>query len=257
MSINTINRKYRKLPTRQHIVEIKFTGRNFSRKRINHEIEKLRTRIPNKKLQVLLPYEQWKPGSWFGDGEDISLFSLLDHYDESQLPEGGGDPETYNRFIIYMMDPPALSGGCNSKKDSGLNDCLYQCLYHAYGTFSNLPKIIEKPEILKQALGLQRNEAVPVELIEKVEKLAKTIAINIVGDFTRISKNTAHRQITLTLANGHYSITPNPDRFKINTATSKPKEPLIYKVDGINNTVKIFDGKDVQSITTIEWQRSE
>ncbi|CAJ0636241.1 13111_t:CDS:2 [Entrophospora sp. SA101] len=213
MSINAININYQRLPTRQHITEINYTGRSFSRKRINHEIEKLRTRIPNKKFQVLLPYEQWKPGSWFEDGEDISLFSLLDRYDESQLPEGGGDPGSYNRFIIYMMDPPALSGGCNAKKDSGLNDCLYQCLYHAYGTFSNLPKIIKKPEILKQALGLQRNEAVPVELIEKVEKLAKTIAINI------------------------------------------PKEPLIYKMDGINNTVKIFNGKDVCTVTTIEWQK--
>ncbi|CAJ0762716.1 4791_t:CDS:2 [Entrophospora sp. SA101] len=160
MSINAININYQRLPTRQHITEINYTGRSFSRKRINHEIEKLRTRIPNKKFQVLLPYEQWKPGSWFEDGEDISLFSLLDRYDESQLPEGGGDPGSYNRFIIYMMDPPALSGGCNAKKDS--------------------------------ALGLQRNEAVPVELIEKVERLVKTIAINIVGDFTQISKNTTH-----------------------------------------------------------------
>ncbi|CAH1756559.1 10095_t:CDS:2 [Entrophospora sp. SA101] len=171
----------------------KFFGSNFSRKRINHKIEKIRTRIPNHQFQVLLPYENYKPGSWFEDGEDISLFLLLDHYDELQLPEGGGDPVTYNQFIVYMMDPPTLAGGCNAwsalsskdpKRDRRLNDCLYQCLYYTYGTFSNLPRTIEKPDILKQILGLERCNPIPVHLIEKVEKLAKSIAINIVGDAT-------------------------------------------------------------------------
>ncbi|CAJ0747675.1 2293_t:CDS:2, partial [Entrophospora sp. SA101] len=158
-----------------------------------HIQEKIRTRIPNHQFQVLLPYENYKPGSWFEDGEDISLFLLLDHYDELQLPEGGGDPVTYNQFIVYMMDPPTLAGGCNAwsalsskdpKRDRRLNDCLYQCLYYTYGTFSNLPRTIEKPDILKQILGLERCNPIPVHLIEKVEKLAKSIAINIVGDAT-------------------------------------------------------------------------
>ena len=109
------NRVFRRLPTRHHITEIKFTGRQFSRERIAHEIERIRERIPNKQFQVLLPYEYWKCGSWFGDSEDISLFSLLDHYDESEIPPDSGDPVSYNRFIVYMMDPPALAGGCNPK----------------------------------------------------------------------------------------------------------------------------------------------
>src|SRR5437899_8219221 len=129
-----INKSFRRLPTRNAITEVKYSGGNFSRRRIQREIEKIRTRIPNKRLQVLLPYATWKPGSWFGDGEEVSLFSLLDHYDESQLPEGGGDPATYNRFIIYITEPRVLAGGCNPKRDNGLNDCLYQCLYYAYGT---------------------------------------------------------------------------------------------------------------------------
>ena len=129
-----INKIYRKLPTRHNITEVKFTGTNFSRKRIAYEIEKFRTRIPNTRIQVLLSYENWKPGSWFEDGEDISLFSLSDHYDESQLPEGGGDPVTYDRFIIYITNPLVQKGGCNPKKDENfkfnssdynLNDCLY------------------------------------------------------------------------------------------------------------------------------------
>ena len=86
------NRIFQRLPTRHYITEIKFTGRQFSQERITHEIERIRKRIPNKKFQILLPYEYWKPGSWFGDSEDISLFSLLDHYDESEIPTGGEDP---------------------------------------------------------------------------------------------------------------------------------------------------------------------
>lgn len=250
------NREFRRLPTRQNITEIKFTGRQFSRDRIAHEIERIQERIPNKQFQVLLPYETWKPGAWFGSGEDISMFSLLDHYDESQLPDGGGDPISYNRFIVYMMDPPALSGGCNPKRDNGLNDCLYQCLYRAYGTFSKLPKAIEKPEILKKALGLQRSDPIPVSCIEKIEHLARSIAIDIIGDITRISPNNgAYRRITLTLANGHYSIMPNPDRKRVNTATTKPKHPLIYQEDGVNNIVKIYDGKSTRTISILELRK--
>jgi hypothetical protein len=257
-------RKSRRLPTRQHIVEIKFTGHNFSRRRINHEIEMLRARLPNKRIQVLLPYENWKPGSWFEDGQEISLFSLLDHYDESQFPEeGGGDPESYDRFIVYMTDPVALAGGCSpSRKQSfgvshDSNDCLYQCLYHAYGTFSKLPKALEKPDILKKALGLQRNDPVPVSLIEKVELLAKTIAINVIGDETRISKSPAHRHITLTLANGHFSLVPNPDRRKTVAGTAKPKKPLIYQENGVNGTAKIYDGKSTRSVSIQELRKHQ
>src|ERR1043165_1017106 len=97
---------------------------------------------------------------------------------------------------------------------NGFNDCLYQCLYYAYGIFSKLPRAIVKPDILKKALGLQRADPVPVSCIEKVERLARSIAINITGDITRISVSPAHRQITLILANGHYSIMSNPNRRK-------------------------------------------
>jgi hypothetical protein len=248
------NREFRRLPTRYNIKEIKFTGRQFSRERIAYEVERLRERIPNKRLQVLLPYEFWKPGVWFGDGEDISLFSLLDHYDESEIPEGGGDPVSYDRFIVYMMDPPALAGGCSPKRDNGLNDCLYQCLYYAYGTFHKLPKSIERPEILKKALELQRADPVPVSCIEKVERLARTIAINITGDVTRISPSPAHRRITLTLANGHYSLVPNPDRKRFDPGKTKPKIPLIYQENGIINLVRIYDGKSICTMSTLEFK---
>ena len=136
-----IKKTFRRFPICHYITEFQFLGKNFFRQRIVYEIEKLREQIPNKQILVLLPYESWKPGTWFGDGEDISLFSLLDHYDESQIPEGEGDPISYDRFILYMTDPPALSGGCNPKRDNGMNDCLYQYLYYAYRTFPKCQKL--------------------------------------------------------------------------------------------------------------------
>ena len=189
------------------------------------------------------------------------MFSLYDHYDESQIPDNYGDPEFYDNFIVYMTNAIQDAGGCNKKynfesQTSELNDCLYQCLYYAYGTFSNLPKAIEKPELLKQALGLQRNDLVPVKLIEKVEKIAKTIAIDIIGDATYNSQSKAYRKITLVLANSHYSIAVNKNRRKIDTCTAKPKKPLVYQyyIQNQENIVKIYDGKIIRNKNLSEFR---
>ncbi|GBC39770.1 hypothetical protein GLOIN_2v1763167 [Rhizophagus irregularis DAOM 181602=DAOM 197198] len=45
--------------------------------------------------------------------EEPNLFSLLDHYGEAQLPSDGGDPDYFDRFIIYVRDNPPTAGGCN------------------------------------------------------------------------------------------------------------------------------------------------
>jgi hypothetical protein len=131
---------------------------------------------------------------------------LLDHYDEVQLPDKG-DPNYYNRFIIYVIDKPTLDG-CDSK----LNDCLYQCLKRIYGTFFKLPKAIKKPEYIKEKLGLPRDAPVPVASIDKVEDLTRNLALNITEDVTWISKSKADRHATLILSEGHYSVITNPDR---------------------------------------------
>ncbi|GBB91047.1 hypothetical protein RclHR1_18140008 [Rhizophagus clarus] len=83
------------------------------------------------------------------NGKDTNLFSLLDHYDESQMPDNIGDPERFDNFIIYMKDSLAVSGGC-----SDTNDCLYQCLKMAYGTYSNMPQTIEKPDPAQRRITL-------------------------------------------------------------------------------------------------------
>ncbi|GBC34018.2 hypothetical protein GLOIN_2v1472929 [Rhizophagus irregularis DAOM 181602=DAOM 197198] len=174
----------RALPTRPDIKELQYSGARFSRGAIAKLGQRLQSRYPTHKFQILLPYENWKPGGWTSGNQPASFFSLLDHYDEVQLPDDA-DPDYFERFIIYVRDAPPAAGGCNGK----LNDCLYECLKHIYGTFSKMPKSIEKPEYIKKALGFNRDAPIPVSCMDKVEQLAGSLAINIVGDITRISKN--------------------------------------------------------------------
>ncbi|RGB41576.1 hypothetical protein C1646_810619 [Rhizophagus diaphanus] len=116
---------------------------------------------------------EWKKANRIIDEFDNKGFENicedLDHYDEAQLPVNGGDPNYFDRFIIYVRNHPPVVGECNGK----LNDCLYECLKHIYGTFSKMPKTIEKPEYIKKALGLNRDAPVPVSYMDKVEKLKK------------------------------------------------------------------------------------
>ncbi|GET58582.1 hypothetical protein GLOIN_2v1793417 [Rhizophagus irregularis DAOM 181602=DAOM 197198] len=127
----------RTLPTRPDIKELQYSSARFSRGAIARLGQTLQARFPDRKFQILLPYENWKLGGWTSGNQPASLFSLLDHYDEAQLPDDA-DPDYFERFIIY-------------------------------------------PEYIKKALGLNRDAPVPVSYMDKVEQLAESLALNIVG----------------------------------------------------------------------------
>ncbi|GBC26177.2 hypothetical protein GLOIN_2v1472929 [Rhizophagus irregularis DAOM 181602=DAOM 197198] len=226
----------RALPTRPDIKELQYSGARFSRGAIARLGQRLQSRYPTHKFQILLPYENWKPGGWTSGNQPASLFSLLDHYDEAQLPDDA-DPDYFERFIIYVRDAPPVAGGCNGE----LNDCLYERLKYIYGTFSKMPKSIEKPEYIKKALGLNRDAPVPVSYMDKVEQLAGSLALNIVGDSTRISKSKSDRRATLILSEGHYSLALNPGRLHPSKLDRKQKSPFVYREDGVNNVVTIYN----------------
>ena len=190
--------KIRRLPIKDSIIEAKFPKAIYSQEKIETEVNKLTQRYPHKEFQVVLPYENFKSGSWFRSREPVSLFTLSDHYDESELPTGG-DPESFDMFIVYIKAPSSQAGGCRSRGDNSLNDCLYYCLRDAYGYRSKLPESIKTPELLKTVLGLQRNDPVPVNLISRLKKIMKTLAINVVEDAFYILKGKGQRQIILML----------------------------------------------------------
>ncbi|UZO07795.1 uncharacterized protein OCT59_028070 [Rhizophagus irregularis] len=242
----------RALPTRPDIKELQYSGARFSRGAIARFGQRLQSRYPTHKFQILLPYENWKPGGWTSGNQPASLFSLLVHYDEAQLPDDA-DPDYFERFIIYVRDAPPVAGGCNGE----LNDCLYECLKYIYGTFSKMPKSIEKPEYIKKALGLNRDAPVPVSYMDKIEQLAGSLALNIVGDSTRISKSKSDRRATLILSEGHYSLALNPGRLHPSKLDRKQKSPFVYREDGVNNVVKIYNGKTVKSLTVGQFQKGK
>jgi hypothetical protein len=134
-----------------------------------------------------------------------------------------------------------------------LNDCLYKCLKLIYRTFSKMPKTIEKPKYIKEKLGLSRDAPVPVISIDKVEDLARNLALNITGDVIWISKSKADRRTTLVLSEGHYSVATNPDRQHPSHIDHKQKAPFVYREGRINNTVTIYNSKKTKILTSTQF----
>ncbi|UZO20575.1 uncharacterized protein OCT59_012998 [Rhizophagus irregularis] len=221
----------RALPTRPDIKKLQYSGARFSRGAIARLGQQLQSRYPTHKFQILLPYENWKPGGWTSGNQPASFFSLLDHYDEAQLPDNA-DPDYFERFIIYVRDAPPVAGGCNGE----LNDCLYECLKHIYGIFSKIPKTIKKPEYIKKALGLNRDAPVPVSYMDKSK---------------------SDRRATLILSEGHYSLALNPGRLHPSKLDRKQKSPFVYREDGVNNVVIIYNDKTVKSLTVGQFQKGK
>ncbi|UZO26397.1 uncharacterized protein OCT59_018624 [Rhizophagus irregularis] len=120
-----------------------------------------------------------------------------------------------------------------------------------------MPKSIKKPEYIKKALGLNRDAPVPVSYMDKVEQLAGSLALNIVGDSTRISKSKSDRRATLILSEGHYSLALNPGRLHPSKLDRKQKSPFVYREDGVNNVVTIYNGKTVKSLTVGQFQKGK
>ena len=238
------------------IAECYYHGGTYTRQMIEKEVARLQARYPNKVFRVSLLYEKPMSGNAFGSQDPISLFTLTDHYDESQMPDPENrplDPETYERFWVYIHNPISLSGGCSPKQDNSLNDCLYNCLKKAYGTKWRLPPVIKTPELLKTRLRLQRSDPIPVSLIGEVE-MASSIAINISGDHYYKSTRNSKRKIDLVLANGHYSLARDPNRQKAKWF-SKPAIPIAYMEDYMNYTVELYDGKSFSTIPLVKFKK--
>ncbi|PKY63221.1 hypothetical protein RhiirA4_491438 [Rhizophagus irregularis] len=93
--------------------------------------------------------------------------------------------------------------------------------------------------------------------MDKVEQLAKSLAINIVEDSTQISKSKSDRQATLILSEGHYSLALNPGRLHPSKLDRKHNLPIVYQEDGVKNVVTIYNGKTVKSCTIGQFQKGK
>jgi len=223
------------------VTEATFSGQNFSREQIMEIAENFARRAPNYEFVALIPYSGgWRSGRWFDNQQAVSLFSLLDYYDEAEIAFEE-EPELYNQFKLYVRASSPQAGGCNGK----YNDCLWDCLRRIYGTKTMLPNNIREPKDLKDLIGIERKKPVPVKLLSHLEKKIKTISINICGDANYISQNNSGRVANIILRNGHYSLA-NPDKGSVMNLYTKPKKPLVYKI--VDNHVYLYDGNNTKSI---------
>jgi hypothetical protein len=90
-----------------------------------------------------------------------------------------------------------------------------------------------------------------------VEDLARNLALNVTGDVTQIFKSKADRCATLVLSEGHYSVATNPDRQYPSHMDHKQKSPFVYREDGINNIVTIYNNKKTKILISMQFQKAK
>ncbi|PKK55325.1 hypothetical protein RhiirC2_802706, partial [Rhizophagus irregularis] len=93
--------------------------------------------------------------------------------------------------------------------------------------------------------------------MDKIEQLAGSLALNIVGDITQIFKSKSDRRATLILSEGHYFLALNPRRLHPSKLDRKRNLPIIYHEDGVKNVVTIYNGKTVKSCTIGQFQKGK
>ncbi|RIA82362.1 hypothetical protein C1645_835484 [Glomus cerebriforme] len=212
------------------VTETLYHEAKYIRDMISQEVARLQRKFPGKEFQVALLYEKPMSHLPFGSADPILLYSILDTYDDSQIPDiEHPDSDTYDVFWIYISEPKAITGGCNPKSDNRLNNCLYNYLKMGYRTKWKLSQAIKTSELLKERLHLSRQDPISIQLIPEV-KTASSICINVTGDHYYQSNKKHKRSISLVLANGHYSLIRNPERQLTNWMESLDKfKEYLYK----------------------------
>ena len=191
------------------------------------------------------------PNRWYSSNQISHLGDDISYFHADQYEEFDDDPEEYSkfRFVFLPIGPRLAAGG----KDPN-NDCLITCLKRF---INSKDKFYVLADELKELLGLERDEMIPISVMAEVEKYfnrkLKTnipFAIYISGDHAYTSVLKTNKKINLILSNGHYSI----DETKI----IKPKllsrdEKPILMVDFVKDKIQAFDGKDYSVITHEEY----
>src|SRR5277367_682757 len=81
--------------------ETLYYGAEYTRDMIEREVKRLQRIFPNKEFQVAILYDKAMSGQPFGSADPVLLYSLLDTYDESQIPDiEHADPEIYDMFWV-------------------------------------------------------------------------------------------------------------------------------------------------------------
>jgi len=128
------------------------------------------------------------PNRWYSSNQISHLGDDISYFHADQYEEFDDDPEEYSkfRFVFLPIGPAAAAGG----KDPN-NDCLITCLKKF---INSKDKFYVLADELKELLGLERDEMIPISVMDEVEKYfnrkLKTnipFAIYVSGDHTYTS----------------------------------------------------------------------
>lgn len=161
----------------------------------------------------------WRSGYLRDFGEDVELYDPDIYYDNNDIPK----PDKIDAFYMFVKLGNKPVGGDDDK----FNDCLYKCLKYYIFDIENIFK--SAVEFKTKFLGLERNEKVHIDLIDKIEKKLVNYQINIRGDYIRTSTIKSNKHINLTLVNEHYAV--EVDKKKLNLTPNykfTDKIPIMY-----------------------------
>lgn len=164
-------------------------------------------------VNLLYP-EGWRGGYATEFGDPIELFSYADSDDDRP------DPDYYPQFEVVILPVARGAQGGNSN----YNDCMYDCLIQLIKHFQ---KKFDTPSLFKQYLKLRREEKVPLEKLEIIEKLFPSYNIHVIGDHIYESKNNGKFDIYLRLKDEHFTLDVC-NMWKVRRVTEEEKKPLVW-----------------------------
>ena len=190
-------------------------------------------------ISVSIEYsERWFSADTSYLHEPINYFSLND-YEEYE-----DDPEQYISFrFMFIEQVRPVEGGLDPN-----NDCLIKALQKSLGY--NKKKFFIIAEELKEKLGLERDECIPINMMTEVEtyfndKLKCKNDINsyslfVTGDHHFTSLRNTNKKIHIILSNGHYSL--DSSKIKIMNCKSYVEKPILI-IESCNGEFETYDGE--------------
>ena len=236
ININQLKVNYK----RKGIVSISIDNRmtRDQIKNLGYTISKImKNHIIQGDMGIAMKYSlAWAPALISDYGREVRLWSSTDSdsYEEETY---------YERICIYMTDRG------NRKKlpivgTSEKNSCLYDCLW--YYLHDNLPWQCDYQ--MKKALKLPPNDKIDLKYIPVLEKLLKTVSINVTGDFTYTSSLNKNLIIDLIVYDEHCTVNYEKIESKVKNISSKELKILMYnKIDYTG-----YDGVKIRKISMIE-----
>ncbi|GES88264.1 hypothetical protein GLOIN_2v1875323 [Rhizophagus clarus] len=110
---------------------------------------------------------------------------------ESDYNDGLSDDGLFGKQVQILLPYENWKQGCWTTNEDDANLFFLLDYYDESQMPDNIgdPECIEKPEYIKDYINLAQDDPIPIGCIEKIERLAQSIAINVVGDHTSLLKS--------------------------------------------------------------------